>query len=469
MNGTLKTRMVSISVVLSMASWAQAATLEALWEFDGDYTAVSSSSHNYDGVPSPDVTFVPGKIGQAVHFDPDYGVCLPAQNCVDRVDSTDPVANVEFNGGVSIMAWIRPVDVTLPIIMHTSSHGDASRRGFGFRWRGVNEGAGFRGLRFGCADNTFVGGITASTPVNIVPEGQWTHVAVSYDGSTAGAPGSIRFYVDGVEVPSTIELSAAGFDGLVTTTPIVVRMGAHLPDSAGGIGSGNGDLDHVSLWKGPVIPQDVLDDFISTSGECPIADAGDDLGDDLTIAVGDTVYLNGSDSYDPDGDTLSFTWTFHAEPDGSNSVLVDPFTATPSFYADVVGVYTISLQVEDGSCDDFDMVDVTVISADDAAVEVLIDFIETIKGFDPSVFKNKNSANALSNKIDAVLAMIDEGLYEDALDKLQNDILKKTDGCPSEGEEGGPDNNDWLTSCEEQVIVRPLVDRAINLLMTLIE
>ena len=79
--------------------------------------------------------------------------------------------------------------------------------------------------------------------------------------------------------------------------------------------------------------------------------------------------------------------------------------------------------------------------------------------------KNKNLKNALTNKINEVLAMVDAGLYVDARDKLQNDILRKTNGCAEMGE---PDKNDWITTCPEQGQVYPLVIQAIELLETLI-
>ena len=62
--------------------------------------------------------------------------------------------------------------------------------------------------------------------------------------------------------------------------------------------------------------------------------------------------------------------------------------------------------------------------------------------------------------------MIKLGLYEDALDKLQNDILQKTDGCATES---SPDKNDWIITCENQAIVYPLILRAIELLERLSE
>jgi len=81
---------------------------------------------------------------------------------------------------------------------------------------------------------------------------------------------------------------------------------------------------------------------------------------------------------------------------------------------------------------------------------------------------NTTTANTkpLSRKIQATLKMMYEGLYEDALDKLENDILKKTDGCV---ETGAPDATDWILTCEDQTEVYPLVTRAIELLQRLVE
>jgi len=102
---------------------------------------------------------------------------------------------------------------------------------------------------------------------------------------------------------------------------------------------------------------------------------------------------------------------------------------------------------------------------EDAAVEALINVQAVINQLPPESLHNKNSANALINKIDAALAMIDAGLYQETLDKLENDILKKTDGC---AETGMPDSNDWIITCESQSEVYPIVVHAIELLESLI-
>jgi hypothetical protein len=78
---------------------------------------------------------------------------------------------------------------------------------------------------------------------------------------------------------------------------------------------------------------------------------------------------------------------------------------------------------------------------------------------DLNTLRNENLKNALLNKINAAQQMIADGLYEDALDKLQNDILQKTDGCALTDE---PDKNDWIITCEGQEQIYPLVIETIE-------
>ena len=53
------------------------------------------------------------------------------------------------------------------------------------------------------------------------------------------------------------------------------------------------------------------------------------------------------------------------------------------------------------------------------------------------------------------------GLYDEALDKLQNDILQKTNGC---AEIGQPAKNDWIITCDAQSQIYPLIMETIDYL-----
>jgi REJ domain len=83
----------------------------------------------------------------------------------------------------------------------------------------------------------------------------------------------------------------------------------------------------------------------------PIADAGSNQ----VVAVGATVQLDGSASFDPDGDQLNFSWRFVSVPDGLSSFpeLNDPQSATPSFLASLAGEYVLELVVRDGEVNSF--------------------------------------------------------------------------------------------------------------------
>lgn len=80
----------------------------------------------------------------------------------------------------------------------------------------------------------------------------------------------------------------------------------------------------------------------------PIADAGFDQ----RVEKGTTVQLSGNGSYDPDDDALEYYWTFLSAPPGSarqfSGANIPSTAVSPSFIADVAGIFTIELVVSDG-------------------------------------------------------------------------------------------------------------------------
>ena len=83
---------------------------------------------------------------------------------------------------------------------------------------------------------------------------------------------------------------------------------------------------------------------ISTENSAPVADAGPDQ----TVSVNDTVTLDGSASYDPDGDFFGYTWSFTSVPPGSAASLSSTTAEMPAFVVDLPGQYVVELIVFDG-------------------------------------------------------------------------------------------------------------------------
>jgi hypothetical protein len=132
------------------------------------------------------------------------------------------------------------------------------------------------------------------------------HLDVAPAGSTA-ALSDVHAVNPGlaIDVPGTYELSLMVDDGLATSAPDTVR--------------------------------------VSTVNSPPVADAGPDSA----AFVGDTVTLDGTGSFDVDGDPLAFTWSLVGAPAGSAASLSDPAALMPTFTIDQSGTYEIELVVSD--------------------------------------------------------------------------------------------------------------------------
>jgi len=104
------------------------------------------------------------------------------------------------------------------------------------------------------------------------------------------------------------------------------------------------------LWRCVVTPNDGYvngtpdEDEVTVQNSAPVADAGDDGAG----TTGMPVTLDGSGSWDADGDTLGYAW---AQTGGPAVSLSDNTTAYPSFTPGEDGDYIFSLVVNDGTAD----------------------------------------------------------------------------------------------------------------------
>ncbi len=107
------------------------------------------------------------------------------------------------------------------------------------------------------------------------------------------------------------------------------------------------------------------DDDSSSTNHAPVANAGADQ----SVIVNTLITLDGSSSTDRDGDILSYNWLIVSAPAGSAANLSDQTIVRPTFTADQVGTYEISLVVNDGEDDSAeDVIVVTAASANAAPI-----------------------------------------------------------------------------------------------------
>ena len=125
-------------------------------------------------------------------------------------------------------------------------------------------------------------------------------------------------------------------------------------------------LVQVSVSDGDLTSEPVVL-LIEAVNRPPVAVAGIDAD----VFVGDLVTLNGTGSYDPDGDAISYNWSFVSRPSESQVTLSDASISQPTFSPDRRGEYILELVVSDYL--ESSVADQVIITAPNRAPVALID------------------------------------------------------------------------------------------------
>ena len=163
---------------------------------------------------------------------------------------------------------------------------------------------------------------------------QTTHVGrlVTLDGGGSCDPDGnvpISYFWEIIEKPLG---SQATLSNLTTVNPTFVT------DVDGGYKVQLIVTDSIGLASTPAIVT------VSTTNSPPVAAAGPDQSINI---IGTLVQLDGNQSFDEDGDSLTYEWTFISQPAGSNATLNTENPQKPTFVADVHGEYKVQLVVKD--------------------------------------------------------------------------------------------------------------------------
>ncbi len=128
----------------------------------------------------------------------------------------------------------------------------------------------------------------------------------------------------------------------------------HIDHDGDGLSPDAGDCDDedADVYPGaPEVDVGVDNDCDGVVASQPVAWADYDL-DLSSLSSCDTLQLDGSRSYDPDGDPLSYAWTLVTVPEESvadTSWIVSAEDERPTFTPDAPGDYQFSLTVDDGA------------------------------------------------------------------------------------------------------------------------
>ncbi|KAA0245406.1 MAG: hypothetical protein EDM70_03315 [Candidatus Brocadia sp. AMX2] len=167
---------------------------------------------------------------------------------------------------------------------------------------------------------------------------------VTLDGSYSYDPDGDSITYSWVQTPGTmVTLSDPIGTQTSFTAPLVGQAGETL-------------TFELTVSDGLSDGTDTVNVIVENINHCPTADAGDDQ----TRDEGSQVTLNGIESSDPDGDTLTYTWT---QVSGIPVTLSDAHSPDPAFVAPSVSQreeLVFRLVVNDGLCNNENDAEVTI-------------------------------------------------------------------------------------------------------------
>jgi len=283
----------------------------------------------------------------------------------DGIDDYVDIEQLLFAGDDMTVAFWAASNGTLNAIEVMVSQGHASDQGFAFQNDWPTNG-----------DSTFIWGASGTSGarglwsvlqfgVNHRVDSGWHHFAVTKTGAT------IKIFLDGALVTQlSHDLVFGSFRFNIGRDTFNAGPENHR--------TFNGAIDDVYVYDNALTELEIaalMNNVVPTANVMPTAVAGADQ----SIRAGDTVFLDGSDSFDDNTATvdLDYQWSITGKPVGSAATLDFPTSDMPSFVAVLVGTYDVELVVtdEDGASSSADPVQIStnnIAPTSDAGVDQLV-------------------------------------------------------------------------------------------------
>ncbi|MFC1895511.1 LamG-like jellyroll fold domain-containing protein, partial [Thermodesulfobacteriota bacterium] len=307
-------------------------SLLAHYPFNGNFDDATGNGHQ--GIPFGDPSFIEDRFSC-----PESAVDFDGTNDFIEIQDDGTLSGMDQ---LSISCWVRIAELTDYHIMVCKVHdGDGTYATDSFLTR-LDYVNGETMVTFSLFKDTR-SNIEYPTDLTL---GEWHNLTFTWDGNT------MRLYIDSVEV-DTAPFIKSSINANHSIPLTIGKAGGSYPNWF------DGAIDDVRLYNRALSHTEVIRlSSICPPQPCeplnnpPVADAGLDKPDEV---VGDDcmadVPLDGSGSYDPDDDPLSYTWIgFFGAVSGVNPTVELG-----------LGIHPITLTVSDGYLSDTDEVLITVV------------------------------------------------------------------------------------------------------------
>jgi hypothetical protein len=306
------TYVICLFLVFAMLANTANAELVAYWTLDETAGTIAyDSAGTNDGTLVNNPVWVDGKISGALNFNGTQGVYINGSS------GYDSPLNM-YNSNMTVAAWIKPIGGGT-IVARAKPHYITYRL---------------------YSDGKNVGINTYRSPTHwllstgdILVPGNWYHVVGIFD--RVNDTGII--YVNGVEQVRSTQMTADPYSCDAPT-----KIGCR---SAAGEFAYNGAIDDVRIYNTALTADEVRQLYTSYFNTAPIANAGKDQRVYAGLDGKAAVTLDGSDSNDPENDTLTYIWSYIVDGQIYEANGVKPTLVLPA------GTHTITLVVNDGEYD----------------------------------------------------------------------------------------------------------------------